>query len=151
MELIDINPRRASVADALGLRFALPESASAEADLVFHASGSPEGLALGLRVAAFEATLVELSWYGTQPVPLALGESFHARRLTLKASQVGTVAPAQRARWNTRRRLELALGLLAGAELDALITGESEFEALPAVMPRLVAQAGDGICHRIRY
>jgi len=43
------------------------------------------------------------------------------------------------------------LSLLAEPELDALITGESGFEELPAVMARLAGGAPDTICHRIRY
>ena len=92
-----------------------------------------------------------MSWYGDQAVPLALGEAFHARRLTIKSSQVGSVAASQRARWDTRRRMQLALALLADPALDVLITGESDFEALPQVMAQLAAAPGDTLCHRIRY
>jgi threonine dehydrogenase-like Zn-dependent dehydrogenase len=151
VELIDVNPSRATVARALGVPFAQPDAATANADVVIHASGAPAGLALGLRLAAFEATVIELSWYGDQEVPLSLGQAFHARRLTIKSSQVGTVAAAQRARWDTRRRMQLALRLLAHPELDVLITGESDFEALPDVMAQLSASPGDTLCHRIRY
>src|SRR5207244_5620051 len=96
VELVDLNPRRAAVARALGVQFAGPEAAAADRDLVIHASGSPAGLELALRIAAFEATIVELSWYGDRSVSIPLGQAFHARRLTLKSSQVGTVAAAQR-------------------------------------------------------
>jgi hypothetical protein len=41
--------------------------------------------------------------------------------------------------------------LLANAELDALITGESAFEELPAVLPRLAASPGYTLMHRIVY
>ena len=61
------------------------------------------------------------------------------------------MAPSQRARWDTRRRMQLALSLLQHAELDALITGESDFEALPEVMADLAAGRVDAICHRVRY
>jgi hypothetical protein len=64
---------------------------------------------------------------------------------------VGSVAAAQRARWDTRRRLQLALRLLESPALDAVITGESDFEELPAVMARLSTSPGDTLCHRIRY
>ena len=151
VELIDLNPSRATVARALGVPFATPETATGDADVVIHASGAPAGLALALQLAAFEATVVELSWYGDQEVPLSLGQAFHARRLTIRSSQVGTVAAVQRARWDTRRRMGLALRLLQHPELDTLITGESDFEALPEVMARLSASPGDTLCHRIRY
>ncbi len=44
-----------------------------------------------------------------------------------------------------------ALELLADPALDVLITGESAFEDLPDVMPRLVTSSGNTLCHRIRY
>jgi 2-desacetyl-2-hydroxyethyl bacteriochlorophyllide A dehydrogenase len=151
VELVDVNPQRAAIARALGVRFADPASARGEADVVVHASGSTSGLDLALRLAAFEATIVEMSWYGDGAVPVALGQGFHARRLTLKSSQVGHIATTQRARWDSARRMQLALGMLADAALDVLITSESEFEALPVVMGQLSTAPGDTLCHRIRY
>jgi threonine dehydrogenase-like Zn-dependent dehydrogenase len=151
VELVDVNPRRSDVARALGVRFTSPDHVPDGADVVIHASGSAEGLAVAFAVAGFEAKVVELSWYGRGEVPVTLGGSFHSRRLTLMSSQVGSVARAQRGRWDTRRRMQLALDLLAHAELDALITGESPFDDLPSVMASLAASPGDALCHRIRY
>jgi Zn-dependent alcohol dehydrogenase len=153
VELVDINPRRAAIAGALGVRFAAAGASTQGADVVIHTSGAPAGLELALRVAGFESTIVEMSWYGNQAVPLslALGEGFHARRLTLKSSQVGSVATSQRARWDARRRMQLALSMLTDPALDVLITGESEFETLPDVMAQLATAPGDTLCHRIRY
>ena len=151
VELIDVNPRRSAVARALGVRFAEPAAAAQDADVVLHASGSPAGLELALQIAGFEARIVELSWFGDQTVALPLGGAFHAKRLTIASSQVGSVAVSQRARWDPRRRMQLALRLLEDASLDALITGESAFETLPKVMADLTASPGDTLCHRIRY
>jgi threonine dehydrogenase-like Zn-dependent dehydrogenase len=151
IELIDPNGRRAEVASALDVRYAHPDSAHGEADLVVHASGTPEGAQLALALASFEAIVVELSWFGDRTVALPLGAAFHARRLTLKSSQVGTVATAQRARWTHSRRLALALRLLDDPALDVLITGEDRFTDLPRTMARLAADPADTICHRIRY
>lgn len=149
VELVDVAPARAAIAATLGVRFASPGSAARDADLVIHASGAPAGLATALELAGVEATVVELSWFGDRAVSLPLGGAFHARRLTLRSSQVGSLPPAQRPRWTHRRRLELALALLADPALDALISGESAFAELPAVLPTLAA--GDALCHRIRY
>jgi threonine dehydrogenase-like Zn-dependent dehydrogenase len=151
VELIDINPRRVTTAGALGVRFAEPSSAARDADVVIHASGSPAGLSLALDLAGFEARIVELSWYGDEAVALRLGGAFHSRRLSIVSSQVGVVAAPQRARWDTTRRLRLAIALLEDDALDALITGESDFDSLPDVMARLVTSPGDALCHRIRY
>jgi 2-desacetyl-2-hydroxyethyl bacteriochlorophyllide A dehydrogenase len=151
VELVDVNPRKAAIARALGVPFKLPDEATADADVLVHASGAPSGLEAALQLAGSEATIVEMSWYGTATVPLPLGAAFHARRLSIKSSQVGSIATRQRARWDNRRRMQLALELLADPVLDALITGESEFESLPEVMARLAESPGDTLCHRIRY
>ncbi|RYF81240.1 MAG: zinc-binding alcohol dehydrogenase [Comamonadaceae bacterium] len=151
VELIDVQPARAEVARQLGLRFALPDAAQRDADLVVHASGHPAGLATALELAGFEATVLELSWYGSQAVTLPLGEAFHARRLTLRSSQVGHVATAQRARWTHARRMGVALSLLQAPELDALITDIAPFHTLPAVLARLAAGAPGTLCQRIDY
>jgi threonine dehydrogenase-like Zn-dependent dehydrogenase len=151
VELVDSNPQRGEVAKRLGVRFAAPRTARENADVVVHASGAASGLAVALRIAAFEATVVEMSWYGSQPVTVPLGEAFHARRLTLRSSQVGHVATSQRARWDTGRRMALALSLLRDPVLDTIITGESHFETLPELMVELARAAGGTLCHRITY
>jgi Zn-dependent alcohol dehydrogenase len=151
VELVDINPRRGEVAQALGVKFAEPAAARADADVVLHASGSAEGLALAMNVAGFEATITELSWYGDRPVTVPLGESFHSRRLTLKSSQVGTISGSRRARWSYARRMQLALSLLAAPELDVLINSEGPFESLPQAMYELYRTPGDVIMHRVKY
>jgi len=155
VQVIDTEPARADVVHALGAAFALPSAATPEADLVIHASGHAAGLATALRLAAFEATVLELSWYGTREVSVPLGEAFHARRLVLKSSQVGHVANAQRGRWSHRRRLALALSLLGDPLLDRLITHSAPFDELPCVLARLAGVGGAPdsatLCQRIDY
>ncbi len=151
VQVVDTEAGRADVARALGAGFALPDSARADADLVVHTSGQGAGLATALRLAAFEATVLELSWYGNRAVSVPLGEAFHSQRLTLKSSQVGHVATPQRGRWSHRRRLELALSLLTDPALDRLITHSAPFQELPNVLERLSTGAADTLCHRIDY
>jgi threonine dehydrogenase-like Zn-dependent dehydrogenase len=151
VELVDINSSRAAIARELGVRFALPDEATPDADLVLHTSGSATGLQLALTVAGFESTIVEMSWYGEGTIPVALGAAFHARRLTVRSSQVGHVASGQRARWDHARRLALALDLLRDDVLETLITGESIFDKLPEVLARLATTPGDTLCHCITY
>ena len=152
VEVVDTVAARESVVAKLGASFALPADAQPEADLVVHASGSAEGLTTALALAAFEATVLELSWHGKGPVAIPLGEAFHSRRLTLKSSQVGHVAAAQRSRWTHRRRLELALTLLSDPVLDCLITHSAPFHELPQVLAHLAGpQASATLCQRIDY
>lgn len=150
VELVDINPSRSALAEALGVGFAAPADARDGCDLVIHASASESGLQQALRLAGDEAEVIELSWFGQRRVALALGEDFHSRRLQLRSSQVGAVAPARRRRWSHARRLDLALDLLHANELDALIDAESDFDDLPRTLAAL-ATSGDGLCHRVRY
>jgi threonine dehydrogenase-like Zn-dependent dehydrogenase len=149
--LIDINPDRRAVADALGAGFATPgEALPSGCDLVFHASGTAEGLALALSLAGFEATMVEMSWYGAKLVAVELGGSFHSQRLTIVSSQVGSVSPARRARWDHRRRLTQALSLCADPRLDVLVGDETPLADIPARLPDILGAPG-ALCHLIRY
>ncbi|WP_406262378.1 zinc-binding alcohol dehydrogenase [Streptomyces chartreusis] len=151
LQLVDADPRRAEVAEALGIGFATPEDALGECDLVVHASATEQGLNSSLELLRAEGTVLELSWYGDRRVALPLGESFHSRRLVIRSSQVGTVSPARRATRSYADRLSLALDLLADPALDALVTGESAFEELPEVMPKLTSGEIPALCHRVRY
>lgn len=152
VQLVDTQPARRAIAEQLGVGFALPDDARPQADLVVHASGRSEGLATAVNLAGFEATVLELSWYGERPVNVPLGGAFHSRRLTLKSSQVGHVATAQRARWDHRRRFELALSLLKDPVLDTLVTHTAPFADLPDVLARLAASTSDSVlCQRIDY
>ncbi|GAB4190522.1 MAG: zinc-binding alcohol dehydrogenase [Thalassobaculales bacterium] len=150
VELCDIDPAKAAVAAALDLSFAAPLPTLADCDLVFHASGNPAGLEPALHAAGFEGKVVELSWFGDRPVTLPLGGDFHAKRLSLVSSQVGSVATARRARWPHRRRIETALRLLLDDDLDALFTGDTAFADLPRAMGRILADPRT-LCHRILY
>jgi NADPH:quinone reductase-like Zn-dependent oxidoreductase len=151
VQLVDVNPDKAEIASALGVSFALPKVATPRADLVMHASGTAAGLVTSLDLAGFEATVLELSWYGDREVAISLGESFHSRRLRLVSSQVGAIATAQRARWDRRRRLALALDLLADPRFDALLAPAAPFADLPEVMAALAARPSKIMCQVIRY
>ena len=93
--LVDVDASRAEVAAALGARFARPEDAAGGRDLVVHTSATAAGLQRALDLLAPEGTVLELSWYGDAEVRLSLGGAFHAGRLGIRASQVGTVSPAR--------------------------------------------------------
>ncbi|MFF0523708.1 zinc-binding alcohol dehydrogenase [Actinomadura nitritigenes] len=151
VQLVDVDPARAETARALGVGFALPGDADGGRDLVFHASATEDGLVRSLELLAPEGEVIELSWYGDRKVSLPLGEFFHSRRLAVRASQVGMVAPARRSRRSFGDRLALALRLLAAPAFDALITGNSPFDQLPQAMARLARGEPPALCHRIDY
>ncbi|MBN9099531.1 MAG: zinc-binding alcohol dehydrogenase [Pseudonocardia sp.] len=146
VELVDPEPSRASVAAALGVGFAAPDDAVGDCDLVVHASATDAGLARSLELLAHEGEVVELSWYGDRPVSVPLGEAFHAKRLTIRSSQVGTVSP-RRARRGYSDRMALAMRLLADPRFDVLVSGECAFDDLPALM----SGEPSGLCVRVLY
>jgi 2-desacetyl-2-hydroxyethyl bacteriochlorophyllide A dehydrogenase len=149
--LIDINPARRETATTLGVGFVTPsEPGPTGCDLVFHTSGSAAGLQLALSLAGFEAAIVEVSWYGSQPVAVELGGAFHSQRLTIVSSQVGSVSPARRARWDYRRRLAKALSLCADSALDVLVADSTPFSDIPARLPDILGAPG-ALCHLIQY
>lgn len=148
--LVDRNPARKRLAERLGLDFASGEQLAGEFDVAVNASGSGDALTRAIELAGQEARIVEASWYGDRPVSLPLGGAFHARRLTIVSSQVGSVPPARRARWSYARRLAKALDLLRDDRLDALISGETRFADLESAYPAILADP-ETLCHRIRY
>ncbi|MGW4638402.1 zinc-dependent alcohol dehydrogenase [Sphaerisporangium sp. NPDC004334] len=151
VQLVDVDPARAAVAEALGVRFVTPEQAAEGCDIVVHASATEAGLARSLQLVAGEGTVIELSWYGDRRVSVPLGEAFHSGRLTIRGSQVGSISPARRSRRTYADRLSLALRFLADPAYDALVTGECAFTDLPEVMARIADGDLPGLCHRVVY
>jgi threonine dehydrogenase-like Zn-dependent dehydrogenase len=149
--VLDLDPRRANIVERLGARFVQDDQAPDDNDLVVHASGAPPGLARALELAAVEARVLELSWYGEQLVPLALGAAFHAKRLTIRSSQVGRVPVSHAARWSHRRRLATALRLLADPVLDALISSDTPFASAPERLRAIFQPDSGELCARLSY
>lgn len=151
LQLIDIDPAKAATASELGVDFAAPDEAAGDCDIVVHCSASEDGLSSGLGLLGDDGELIEMSWYGDRTVQVPLGGAFHARRLSIRASQVGAVAAARRARRSNRERLLIAMELLQDPVFDVLLTGSSRFEDLPDVMRRLASGELGGLCHVIDY
>ncbi|WP_133906539.1 zinc-dependent alcohol dehydrogenase [Actinophytocola oryzae] len=149
VQLVDIDPARAEIADKLGVEFALPDDARADRDLVVHASASEQGLTRALELLRPEGVCVELSWYGDRRVSIPLGEWFHSRRLTIRSSQVGTVSPNRPRSYG--QRLATALDLLADPCFDALVADQCRFDDLPAALPKLISREPSSLCLRVTY
>lgn len=151
VQLVDVDPSRSAVAEALGVSFAHPDEADPGRDLVVHASATGAGLQLALSLLAPEGTVLELSWYGDRTVGVALGGAFHSGRLRIQSSQVGLIAPARRSRRTHAERLALALELLRDPSFDALRDGCSPFEDLPTVLASMASGAGPVLSHVVAY
>jgi len=155
LAIVDPDPARAAVADRLGLRLVAPGDAPGDRDLIVHASGHPDGLRTALRCAGFEARILEASWYGTAECALPLGGGFHAGRVTVASTQVGTIAAPMRGRRTHAERMALALSLLADPALDALLGPTVAFRDLPRAMPGLLDAPPEGqpapLCPVVTY
>ena len=151
LQLVDLDPERKHLADRLGVELVHPDDADPDCDIVFHCSASQEGLERSMQLAGDEGEIIEMSWYANRKVTLPLGEDFHARRLSIRASQVGVVARARRHRRTTGERLELAVELLRDPVFDAFLTGASPFTDLPAVVQNLADGKLQALCHVIEY
>jgi threonine dehydrogenase-like Zn-dependent dehydrogenase len=149
--VVDVDRAKADVCARLGVRYARPEDAPRDRDLVIDTSGSGRGLQLALETAATEGEVIEASWFGDRPVELRLGADFHSRRLTIRSSQVGMVAPRRRGSRTTGDRLALALQLLRDSAYDHLLTGSSSWRDLPAVMAAIADGSSPGLCHTIDW
>jgi len=151
LEMVDVDPDKAAIAVRLGLDLVAPESAAGDCDLVIHCSATEAGLARGLALLGHEAELIELSWYGDRQPAVPLGADFHARRLAIRSSQVGTVSPSRAARRTYGDRLGLALDLLRDPRFDALLAPSVPFAMLPETMADLDAGRGTTLCQVVTY
>ncbi|MCC2031082.1 zinc-binding alcohol dehydrogenase [Microbacterium sp. BWT-G7] len=149
--VVDIDRAKEQVCASLGVAYAHPDDAPKERDLVIDTSGSGDGLQLAIDTAAIEGEIIEASWFGDRAVSVRLGGAFHSRRLTIGSSQVGMVAARRRGTRSAGDRLGLALRLLRDPAFDDLLTGESSWRDLPAVMARIAAGSSPGLCHTIDW
>ncbi len=151
LQLVDIDPAKAAIAARIGVPLVGPDAAAADCDLVFEASAQADGVATALRLCGDEAEVIELSWFGETRPSIPLGADFHARRLTLRASQVGRVSPARAVRWSTSDRLSLAFDLLRDDAFDALLAPPVPFADLPGTLRAMDAGRGTTLCQVISY
>ena len=149
--LIDPLLARAVTCQELGIAYSSEAESIENCDLVFHASGHPAGLQTALGLAGNEATVVELSWYGTKPVCVELGGAFHSQQLRLQSCQVGHIEPSHQPRWNYNRRLTAALGLLADARLEALLEPAVAFEQLPQALHHILGGSQPSLCQVVDF
>lgn len=149
--LVDQLRQRCETASQLNVSFASSEDAPEGCDIVFHTSASEGGLATAMGCLGDEATLVEMSWYGDRVISAPLGGAFHAGRHRIISSQVGSISPSRRPRWDYARRMDKAIELLDDAALDCLIDREVAFVDLPAELPSILAPDADGIATIVTY
>ncbi|MGM0590605.1 MAG: zinc-dependent alcohol dehydrogenase [Halobacteriota archaeon] len=97
-------------------------------DLTIEVSGNPDALDDAIVVTGYDGRIVVGSWYGTKRATLDLGGHFHRNRVRLQSSQVSTIDPERRGRWNADRRLDVAWRHLQTLAPERLITHRMPLE-----------------------
>ena len=129
----DRYPLRREASLSLGVSAALDPNASdfreharklfpSGADLSMELSGSPGALNDAIALTGFSGRVVIGSWYGEKKATLDLGGDFHRSRIKLISSQVSTIAPGLRGRWDKARRFEIAWDALARIQPQKWVT-----------------------------
>jgi len=132
-ELVVVEPiaTRRETASAMGAdRTMTPEVAAAElgdCDLAVELSGEPAVLNDAIDAVGYDGRIVVGSWYGEKRAPIDLGGSFHRDRIELVSSQVSTIDPARRGRWDRDRRFEAAVEWLDRLDCERLISHRVPF------------------------
>ncbi|MBX3463684.1 MAG: zinc-binding alcohol dehydrogenase [Planctomycetes bacterium] len=144
--------RRAFAARLPWIERVLPpeELVHGAAAAAFHTTATSEGLQLALEATGFEGRVVELSWYGDEPVAMRLGGSFHHDRKRIVGSQVAAVAPSHRTAGRAARTAAV-LDLLHEPQLDRLHGPPIPFVDLPAFFARLYGGEVVEACPLVAY
>lgn len=155
--VIDPDPRRRAVAEALGLG-ALDEEedpattlktrwrhgpADHGADVVLQCRGRTFALATAIRVARPQGTVVDLAFYTDGAGDVHLGEEFHHNGLRLVCAQIGRVPRGTTALWDRQRLSAETVRLLHSRGDDVrrhLVTDVVDLEEAPRLMADVAAR-----------
>lgn len=105
-----------------------PAYAQNRFDLTFELSGSPSALNDAIALTAFSGRIVIGSWYGEKRAAIDLGGAFHRSRIKMISSQVSTIAPELRGRWDKARRFRVAWEALKRIQPQKWITQRFRIE-----------------------
>ncbi len=154
LTIVDISEQKREIAYKMGFDCLDPSQLfgiTQKWDLAFHSSATQLGLQTAIDLTGVESKIIELSWYGTHPVNIMLGSSFHSKRKQILSSQVSTIALNQRARWNYTRRKDLVFHFLQNPSFDEHITHRVAFDALPDFYPSLEQIGKKGLYCVVHY
>ncbi|SNR51427.1 zinc-dependent alcohol dehydrogenase [Halorubrum vacuolatum] len=130
--VVDPIERRRTVARELGADETIHPDDGAEGidgfDAAVELSGRPAVLDDAVSAVGYGGRVIVGSWYGTKRAPIDLGGRFHRDRITIRSSQVSTIAPELRGRWDTERRISTVLDRLDGSLAETLISHRVPFE-----------------------
>ena len=148
-ELVVVEPieRRRAVADAFGVDRAIDPATGdvSDVDLAVELSGQPAVLDDAIEAVGYDGRIVVGSWYGSKRAPIDLGGRFHRDRIEIVSSQVSTIAPELRGRWDRERRFETALEWLTRIECEELVSHRLPFAEAADAYRLLDSSATDAL------
>jgi 2-desacetyl-2-hydroxyethyl bacteriochlorophyllide A dehydrogenase len=97
-------------------------------DFAIELTGDPSALNDAIALTAFSGRIIVGSWFGKKTAPIELGGRFHRARIKLIPSQVSTIAPELRGRWDKNRRFAVAWNALRRIRPGQWITHRFSFE-----------------------
>ncbi|ELZ42994.1 alcohol dehydrogenase zinc-binding domain protein [Halorubrum californiense DSM 19288] len=127
------------------------DAALGDADLAVELSGQPSALDDAIGVVGYDARIVVGSWYGTKREPIGLGGRFHRDRIDIVSSQVSTISPELRGRWDRERRMDAALERLDRVPADELITHRIPFERAAEAYELLDSESEEAVQVILEY
>lgn len=102
-----------------------------EYDITFNVSANEKGLQYCIDHTVEEGKIIELSWYGNNPVVLQLGGNFHYKRLQIISSQVSAIPNEKKETYNFLTRKQLVEHLLRTIDYKLFISNIIAFDQLP--------------------
>ena len=127
VSVLESNSHRRNLALKLGFEI-IDESVSEKFELLYNTTSNSSGLQFCIDHANLEGRIVEMSWFGTQPVTVKLGESFHINRLSIKSSQVSRIPAQMKNIWNVESRKQEVIKMLQSEVWDELIESETSLK-----------------------
>ena len=110
-----IDPRNGDVAAAV-------RDVAGPLDTAVEVSGRPATLETAVESTGYDGHVLVGSWYGTKRAEIGLGDHYHRGRINVESSQVSTIAPKLRGRWDRQRRRETAWRRLRDLDTNPLVT-----------------------------
>lgn len=147
----ETDPFRRTLAEKWGFRRWEKSSDPAPVDIAFNSSHAAAGLQEAIDAAGMEGRIVELSWYGEQPVEINLGGDFHYLRKKIISSQVSAIPGDRQQRWDYRRRKETVMRILEDPYWDRLLDVEVDFSEAPRLFRQLREGFFQGLSCTFRY
>lgn len=145
-----LDPEVVDVPTALGTTDLTNESESGT-DLTYEVSGQPAALDDAIAATGYGGRVIVGSWYGRKRADLDLGGRFHRSRIRIVSSQVSTIAPEHRGRWDTARRLETTRSRLSTIDTEPLVTDRIPVEDAATAYRRLDESEPGALCFLFTY